>query len=209
MVECSGFIFLPDRPVFLSPANNMVSPPVSVSQYDSFYDEDKLSMSEYIEKTIGLKNIQFISCPEIGFLKNMAKKVTNDTRLVFTFLGLDSIEPTEKKKYSDILKDLNSVRTFASGIIVPKEYIWPVNANSYLGQPTTLVSDAHKADLEVFAAIFANDVPASYNYSYDPSAEYLQFISDPNNTVDGFITDFSQTAANAIGELINCCLNPS
>ncbi|KAK5830184.1 glycerophosphodiester phosphodiesterase GDPDL6 [Gossypium arboreum] len=168
-------------------------------QYDSFYDEHKLSMSDYIENTIGFHSIQYLSCTEIGFLKKMAKKVTNDTRLVLTFLGPDAIEPTEKKKYSDILKNLKAVRAFASGILVPKEYIWPLNANGYLAQPTTLVADAHKHDLEVFAAAFANDIPGSYNYSYDPTAEYLQFISDPNNTVDGFVTDFSQTAGNAIG----------
>ncbi|KAK8295292.1 hypothetical protein V6Z12_D05G055000 [Gossypium hirsutum] len=171
-------------------------------QYDSFYNEHKLNMSDYIENTIGFQSIQYLSCTEIGFLKKMAKKVTNDTRLIFTFLGPDAIEPTEKKKYSDILKDLKAVRAFASGILVPKEYIWPLNANGYLAQRTTLVADAHKFDLEVFAAAFANDIPGSYNYSYDPVAEYLQFINDPNNMVDGFVTDFSQTAANAIGELI-------
>ncbi|XP_012448234.1 glycerophosphodiester phosphodiesterase GDPDL7 [Gossypium raimondii] len=167
-------------------------------QYDSFYNEHKLSMSDYIENTIGFQSIQYLSCTEIGFLKKMAKKVTNDTRLILTFLGPDAIEPTEKKKYSDILKDLKAVRAFASGILVPKEYIWPLNENGYLAQRTTLVADAHKFDLEVFAAAFANDIPGSYNYSYDPVAEYLQFINDPNNMVDGFVTDFSQTAANAI-----------
>ncbi|XP_022728843.1 glycerophosphodiester phosphodiesterase GDPDL7-like [Durio zibethinus] len=175
-------------------------------QYDAFYTEHKLSVSGYLEKAMRFMGINFISSPEIGFLKNINGKINRvRTKLIFEFLDPDVVEPTTKQTYSSILKDLSTIKTFASGILVPKGYIWPVDANNYLGNPTTLVADAHKLGLEVYASGFANDMPGSYSYSYDPTAEYLQFIDNPQFTVDGLLTDFSPTATNAIGELINCC----
>ncbi|KAE8654578.1 Glycerophosphodiester phosphodiesterase GDPDL6 [Hibiscus syriacus] len=91
-----------------------------------------------------------------------------------------------------------NVQPFVSGIFVPKEYIWPVDENKYLGNPTTLVADAHKLGLEVYASGFANDMPGSYNYSYDPTTEYLQFIDNPEFSIDGLLTDFSPTETTAI-----------
>ncbi|KAK8582001.1 hypothetical protein V6N12_072200 [Hibiscus sabdariffa] len=172
-------------------------------QYDSFYSANKLSMSDYIEKTMGFQGISYISSPEIGFLKNMKKKAPKETNLIFTFLGRDEVEPTEKKKYGDILKDLNAIKDFASGIVVPKEFIWPVDANNYLEKHTTLVADAHKAGLEVYASGFANDAIISHNYSFDPTNEFLQFVNQPDVIVDGLLTDFSPIASNAIACFAN------
>ena len=95
---------------------------------------------------------------------------------------------------------LKSVKTFASGILAPKNYIWPVNKDQYLQPATTLVKDAHALGLEVYAFKFANDFISSYNYSYDPSAEYLQFIDNSDFSVDGVLTDFPSTASAAIGK---------
>ncbi|XP_022756339.1 glycerophosphodiester phosphodiesterase GDPDL6-like [Durio zibethinus] len=168
-------------------------------QYDAFCTEHKLSVSGYLEKAMRFMGINFISSPEIGFLKNMNGKVNRArTKLIFEFLDPDVVEPTTNQKYSAILNDLSAIKQFASGILVPKGYIWPVDANKYLGNPTTLVADAHKLGLEVYASGFANDVPGSYNYSYDPTTEYLQFIDNPQYSVDGLLTDFSPTASNAI-----------
>ncbi|KAH9306087.1 hypothetical protein KI387_010491, partial [Taxus chinensis] len=65
--------------------------------------------------------------------------------------------------------------------------------------PQKLVEDAHAAGLEIFAADFANDEYAmSYNYSYDPIREYLQFVDNNHFAVDGFLTDFSVTATDSI-----------
>ncbi|KAI5404780.1 hypothetical protein KIW84_051805 [Lathyrus oleraceus] len=91
-----------------------------------------------------------------------------------------------------------STQTFASGILVPKGYIWPIDAAGYLQPHTTLVSDAHKAGLEVDASDFANDFVSSSNYSYDPLAEYLQFIDNGDFSVDGVLTDFPITPSEAI-----------
>lgn len=61
-----------------------------------------------------------------------------------------------------------------------------------------MVSDAHKAGLEVDASDFANDFVSSFNYSYDPLAEHLQFIDNVDFSVDGVLTDFPITPSEAI-----------
>ena len=148
--------------------------------------------------------INYISSPEIGFLKTIGGKVNKlKTKLIFQFLSPDQVEPTTKQKYSSILQNLANVKSFASGILVSKEYIWPVNSNGYLGAPTSLVADAHKQGLEVYASGFANDIPISYNYSYDPTAEYVQFVDNSQFSVDGVLTDFPPTASDAIGKIIS------
>ncbi|XP_062160104.1 glycerophosphodiester phosphodiesterase GDPDL6 [Alnus glutinosa] len=173
-------------------------------QYDLFYNQFKLSPASYVQKAMRSMRINYLSSAEIGFLKNMNGKVnTARTKLVFQALGADEIEPTTNKTYSKLLQDLASIKSFATGILVPKEYIWPVQPDMYLGAPTTLVSDAHKQGLEVYASGFANDFFASYNYSYDPTSEYLQFVDNSKFSVDGVLTDFSPTASEAIACFAN------
>ncbi|XP_039132567.1 glycerophosphodiester phosphodiesterase GDPDL6-like [Dioscorea cayenensis subsp. rotundata] len=168
-------------------------------EYANFFKQHKLDIAEY---TLGLSNqmpIDFISSPEINFLKGLSGKVNaRNTRLIFKFLKADKTEPSTKKTYSSLLKDLPMIKSFSSGILVPKEYIWPVGKDLYLEPATTLVLDAHKLGLEVYAYGFANDAPASYNYSYDPSTEYLQFVDNSDFSVDGVLTDFPSTASQAV-----------
>ncbi|KAL5547425.1 hypothetical protein UlMin_002656 [Ulmus minor] len=168
-------------------------------QYDSFYNQNKLSPAAYIQSASKHMILDFLSSPEIGFLKAMSSKVNKmKTKLVFQFLNADQVEPTTKQKYSSILENLASIKSFASGILVPKDYIWPVNKDGYLEAPTSLVADAHKQGLEVYASGFANDIQISYNYSYDPSAEYVKFVDNSQFSVDGVLTDFPPTASEAI-----------
>ncbi|URE40868.1 Autophagy protein 16 (ATG16) [Musa troglodytarum] len=57
--------------------------------------------------------------------------------------------------------------------------------SGYVESYTSVVMDAHREGLEVFASEFANDVLFSYNYSYDPLAEVLSFIDNGIFSVDG------------------------
>nr|TKR97239.1 hypothetical protein D5086_0000214620 [Populus alba] len=172
-------------------------------QYDAFYTENKQSVTNYIQKATRLQGVNYISSPEIGFLKKIKGLVSKaKTKLVFVFLDKNATEPTTKQTYGSILGNLATIKAFASGIVVPKDYIWPVNAANYLEAPTSLVNDAHKLGLEVYASGFANDFTTSYNYSYDPSAEYLQFIDNSQFSVDGLITDFPPTASEAVEQAL-------
>ncbi|CAA7032358.1 unnamed protein product [Microthlaspi erraticum] len=167
-------------------------------QYDAFYMEHKLSTAEYL-RSLTFRGINVISSPEIGFLKSIGMDAGKaKTKLVFVFKDPEAIEPTTNKKYSEIQKNLAAIKAFASGVLVPKDYIYPLDTAKYLKPASTFVADAHKAGLEVYASGFANDMRTSFNYSYDPSAEYLQFVDNGQFSVDGVITDFPPTASQAI-----------
>ena len=109
---------------------------------------------------------------------------------MFRIQKQNETEPSTQKTYGSILKDLNNISNFASGILVPKGYIWPVHSNLYLQPHTSIGSDAHKHGLRVFASKLVNDLVFSYNYSYDPMAECLKFIDNGAFSVDGVLSDF-------------------
>lgn len=147
--------------------------------------------------------VSYISSPEVNFLNGIKSRFNpKTTKLIFRFLGQDEIEPSTNQTYGSLLKNLTSIKTFASGILVPKYYIWPQDAKGYLQSPSSIVSDAHKQGLEVFASGFVNDYPLSYNYSYDPVAEYLNYIDNGIFSVDGVLSDFPITPSAATGNYL-------
>ncbi|GLJ10050.1 hypothetical protein SUGI_0120960 [Cryptomeria japonica] len=168
-------------------------------QYSNFFDEHKLSMASYMESLSKRMTLNYISSTEVGFLRAIAPKYRSKTKLILRFMNKEDIDPSINETYGSMLRDLTSLKEFASGILVPKSYIWPLDPQRYLQAPTDLVKDAHAVGLEIFASDFNNDgYDMSYNYSYDPIREYLQFVDNKNFAVDGFLTDFSVTASEAI-----------
>ncbi|KAK9091946.1 hypothetical protein Syun_026857 [Stephania yunnanensis] len=143
--------------------------------------------------------VNYVSSPEVGFLRSIVTRLKGSvTKSVFRFLDAGAIEPTTNQTYGALLKNLTFIKSFASGILVPKNYIWPLNSARYLLPHTSLVSDAHKEGLEVFASDFANDGALSYNYSYDPVSEYLSYFDNGNFSVDGVLSDFPITPSSTI-----------
>ncbi|KAK4479481.1 hypothetical protein RD792_014995 [Penstemon davidsonii] len=168
-------------------------------EYDLFYKEHNISPEDYLFGAFKLLP-EFVSSPEIDFLKAIGPKLGQaKTKLIFKFNEKDILEPTTKEKYGSLVNKLAMIKTFASGILVPKEYIWPIDAARILQPATSLVQDAHKIGLAVYASDFANDNFISYNYSFDPTKEYLQFVDNSQFSVDGVLTAFPSTASEAIG----------
>lgn len=179
-----------------------------ISQHDQFYTQHNLSMRSYVLSVARRVPISYISSPEVGFLRSITSRFNpKTTKLIYRFLEEDTIDPSVNQTYGSLKKNLTFIKTFASGILVPKGYIWPVDASLYLQPHTSLVSDAHKVGLEVFASNFVNDVPFSFNYSYDPVAEYLQFIDNGDFSVDGVLSDFPITPSAAVGTLFKVFLH--
>ncbi|KAI3456855.1 hypothetical protein Pfo_013518 [Paulownia fortunei] len=167
--------------------------------HDAFFSQHNLSMRSFIISVSRRIIANYISSPEVGFLRSIASRFrTGPTKLIFQFLGPDDVEPSTNQRYSSLMKNLTIIKTFATGILVPKNYIWLVDNSLYLLNYTSLVLDAHKAGLEVFASNFANDVSLPYDYSYDPVAEYLSFIDNGQFSVDGVLSDFPITPSAAI-----------
>ncbi|KAE8723549.1 Glycerophosphodiester phosphodiesterase GDPDL4 [Hibiscus syriacus] len=170
-------------------------------QHDAFYGQHNLSMRSFVLSVTRNANvtIDYISSPEVAFLQSIAPNFRRSTtNLVFRFLGQNDVEPSTNQTYGSLLQNITFIKTFSSGIIVPKSYIWPVDRQLYLLPSTSLVLDAHREGLRVFASEFYNDVPFSFNYSYDPVAEYLQFVNNGQFSVDGVISDFPITPSAAI-----------
>ncbi|PIN06895.1 Glycerophosphoryl diester phosphodiesterase [Handroanthus impetiginosus] len=168
--------------------------------HDMFFSQHNLSMRTFVLSVSRRVIVNYVSSPEVGFLRSIVSRFrTGPTKLVFQFLRPDDVEPSTNQKYGSLLRNLTFIKTFATGILVPKYYIWPVDSSQYLQNHTSLVLDAHAAGLEVFASDFVNDDAAlPYDYSYDPLAEYLNFIDNGNFSVDGVLSDFPITASETV-----------
>ncbi|KAL9274765.1 Glycerophosphodiester phosphodiesterase GDPDL4-like protein [Drosera capensis] len=168
-------------------------------EHAAFYSQHHLSMRSFVLAASKSLVISHISSPEVKFLQDIAKQfAATKIKLIFRFMSIDAIEPSTNQSYFSLLSNLTFIKTFASGILVPKNYIWPVDESLYLEPHTSIVSDAHKAGLQIFAKDFANDFIFAYNYSYNPVMEYLSFIDNGEFCVDGVLTDFPITPSEAI-----------
>ncbi|CAH8381796.1 unnamed protein product [Eruca vesicaria subsp. sativa] len=165
-------------------------------QHDAFYTQHNLSISSFLLTVSKTVIIDYISSPEVSFFRNIRFGKTRP-KFVFRFLDKDEVEVSTNQTYGSLMKNLTFIKTFASGVLVPKSYIWPVK-DQYLLPHTSFVKDAHRAGLEVYASGFANDFDIAYNYSYDPLAEYLSFMDNGDFSVDGFLSDFPLTASSAV-----------
>ncbi|CAA7397948.1 unnamed protein product [Spirodela intermedia] len=170
-------------------------------QHDKFYTDHKLNMTSYLLNITRTFAVDYVSSPELFFLRRVAPRLNDsNSQAVFRFLESGEVEPSTRLTYGSLLKNLTFISTFASGIMVPKNYIWPVNKDLKLASASTsVVQDARKAGLKVFAAGFANDFDFAYDYSFDPLKEYLNFVDNGNFSVDGVLTDSPLTASAAIG----------
>uniref|UniRef100_A0A0E0JA25 glycerophosphodiester phosphodiesterase n=1 Tax=Oryza nivara TaxID=4536 RepID=A0A0E0JA25_ORYNI len=171
-------------------------------EHDVFYTEHGLNMTNYILSVQKLGFVKYISSPELGFLETLSGGIDNKVKLVFRFLDKAVSDPSTNKTYDSMLSDLAFIKTIASGIMVPKSYIWPVTSDNYIQLPTQIVKDAHDTGLEIYASDFSNDGIFPYNYSYDPLEEYLSFVSNGGFSVDGVLTDHPLTASEAIGNIL-------
>ncbi|KAJ8754907.1 hypothetical protein K2173_015419 [Erythroxylum novogranatense] len=179
-------------------------------QHYLFFTQHKLNMRSYVLSVLKSVVVNFISSPEVGFLRSIEPRfIPKITKLIFRFLGPNDIEPWTNQTYDTLSKNLTFIKSFASGILVPKTYIWPMDNSLYLRPYTSIVLDAHKAGLEVYASEFYNDVPLSYNYSFDPINEYLNFVDNGAFSVDGVLSDFPITPSEAIGCFANLQRNAS
>lgn len=171
-------------------------------QHDAFFTQQNLSMRNFVLSVSRRIGVNYISSPEVGFLRSIAARFNpRTTKLILRFLEPTDIEVTTNQTYDSLLRNLTFIKTFASGILVPKTYIWPIDKDGYIQpQQTSLVSDAHKAQLEVFASEFYSDLPLGFNYSYDPITEYLSYIDNGKFSVDGVLTDFPISPSSAIGK---------
>ena len=117
-------------------------------QYPTFYSQNNFDVGSAIAEQLLGTPIAYLSSPEVGFLKDVQNNLTNSTEFILKFWTKDEIEPSTKQSYGSLLNNLTTISAFASGILVPKDYIWSVNNDSgYLVSDSGLISKAHNANL--------------------------------------------------------------
>jgi len=152
-----------------------------------------LQRNRYTKKTDPV----FIQSFEVSNLKQLSKM----TELPLTQLfdeaqaqPYDFIVKGDRRTYGDLSspKELSKIAKYATGIGPFKRLIVPVDANNRLQPPTTLIRDAHVANLKVHAYTFRNEAQyLAADYNGNPEAEYEQFFK---LGVDGVFSDFPDTA---------------
>ncbi|PAX54907.1 phytase [Brunnivagina elsteri] len=152
-------------------------------------------------KFTDLKRI-YIQSFEVGNLKELNDKIMPaakvDIPLVQLFGGAtdrpyDFVVSGNTRTYGDLTKptELAEIAKYAGGIGPNKRLIVPAGTDGKLLTPTTLVKDAHAANLLVHPYTFRNEsVFLAPDYNGDPKKEFEQFI---NLGVDGYFTDFPST----------------
>ena len=108
-----------------------------------------------------------------------------------------------KRTYRDMLKPsgLAEIATYAMGIGPYKRLIVPEKPDKSLDKPTTLISDAHHAGLQVHPWTFRSDPSfLAPTYQGKPEAEYKQFFT---LGVDAVFSEFPDTALKVRKEMFH------
>lgn len=151
----------------------------------------------------------FVQSFEVGNLRALHDELRVPLIQLLSATGApyDFIVSGDPRTYADLVTPdgLRFVATYASGIGPDKGMIVPRDANGFLRPPTTLVSDAHAADLLVHPYTFRNEnnfLPADFRTSTDLTqygnafAEYALFFQ---LGIDGQFSDNPDTALEARG----------
>jgi glycerophosphoryl diester phosphodiesterase len=152
----------------------------------------------------GPKAPVFIQSFEVGNLKQLARI----TRLPLVQLmdaggrPYDFVVSGDPRTYADLATSagLREVSRYARAIGVHKDMLIPRDAGSRLGEPSSLVKDAHAAGLAVHAWTFRAEnrfLPADFRRGDDPTAigdmagELKRFLE---LGLDGYFTDHAAIA---------------
>lgn len=106
----------------------------------------------------------------------------------------DFVVSGDDRTYQDLTKpeELAKIAEYADGIGPDKRMILPLDKNGKLGSATSLIKDAHAANLLVHPYTFRNESQyLASEYKNYPEAEYDRFFQ---LGVDGVFSDFPNTA---------------
>ncbi|GMA39358.1 glycerophosphodiester phosphodiesterase [Mobilicoccus caccae] len=169
--------FDPEKPFVTLAKKYHLNKPSSPMWLQSF----EISNLRYV-RTLGYKaNSTFLASATGGPYDLVAKKDSRDYAYWMSPKGLDELS------------------TFADGIGPVKELVIPKKADGSLGEPTSLVKDAHARDLEVIPWTFRNENqfmatdfrrgtnPADYGDAVEEMVVYLR------TGIDGVFTDNPDT----------------
>jgi glycerophosphoryl diester phosphodiesterase len=178
-----------------------------------FTDPSRVYIQSF--ETTNLKELKHTIMPKAGVNIPLVQLVSSAGS------PYDLVASGDKRTYADLIKPagLTDIAKYAAGIGPDKRTIVPAttvdknadgkpddlngdgqisDADRVLGQPTTLVTDAHAAGLKVHLYTLRDDPFFQASNYTNPREEYKQFI---NLGVDGFFTDFAATGFDVRREL--------
>jgi len=149
----------------------------------------------------------FVQSFEVGNLKAMDAQLRVPLVQLIASSGqpYDFAESGDPRSYADLIKPggLKEVAEYADGLGPDKKLVIRWNADQTLGEPTSLVPDAHAAGLQVHPWTFRAEntfLPADYRSSDDPAA-YGRIVDELQAYfelgVDGVFTDHPDIAVEA------------
>ena len=188
------------------------------TKHPTYFNSIGLSLEEPLVEALtaagyrGKSAPVFIQSFEVGNLTQLAAETDLPLVQLLSDQGapFDLASSGDPRTYADLStpEGLREIATYAQGIGPSKNQIVPPDASGALGQPTSLVEDAHRARLLVHPYAFRNEnqfLPADFRQG-DPAnpafpraignapAEYARFYS---LGVDGLFSDNPDTAVAA------------
>ncbi|WP_071190478.1 glycerophosphodiester phosphodiesterase [Trichormus sp. NMC-1] len=167
------------------------------TKYPSYFKSIGLPLEQTLLTTLNKINLPvFIQSFEVSNLQELAKK----TNLPLVQLMNDSGKPYDflvngdHRTYQDLVTKtgLIEVYKYAQAIGVNKNLLIPRDITGKLLSPTSLVNDAHAANLLIHAWTFRNeDVFLPFDFQKNPQSEYEMFFK---LGIDGVFSDYPDTA---------------
>jgi glycerophosphoryl diester phosphodiesterase len=175
------------------------------TKHPTYFDSVGLSMEEEVVRVLeangygSRRSPAFIQSFETANLRELGS--LTDVRIVqlinCTGAPFDLVVAGDPRTYADLVTPagLADIASYADGVGVCKDVLIPRDAAGNLGAPTTVIADAHDADLVVHGWTFRREnrfLPTQFRSGADPEApgdlvgEIRAFLAAG---MDGFFTD--------------------
>jgi len=189
-----------DRPIGIYPE----------TKHPTFFQQQGLALEPELVKVLTRNGLNrsdakvFVQSFEVANLKALDKQLRVPLVQLTSSAGApyDFVVAGDKRTYADIVtaNGLKEVATYADGLGPSKDQVIPLDATGKLGQPTALVSNAHKAGLVVHPYTFRvenNFLPAEFDSSAVTAESgnlFGEIAAYRKTGIDGLFTDNTDIA---------------
>ncbi|MBD2691953.1 glycerophosphodiester phosphodiesterase [Anabaena catenula] len=174
------------------------------TKHPSYFKSIGLPLEENLLTTLNKINLPvFIQSFEVSNLQELAKKTDLPLVQLLNNSGkpYDFLSNGDNRTYQDLVTktELIEVSKYAQAIGVNKNLLIPRDITGKLLSPTSLVNDAHAANLQVHAWTFCNeDFFLPFDFQENPQGEYEIFFS---LGIDGVFSDYPDTAKSQLTKM--------